>query len=180
MPTCEEHAQNLKKIFAVLDKITEKWGRKVKINSAYRKKAQNNNNPNAAKNSQHLYGEALDIALWDYPSELSNLYRCIDTMIKNNEITLGQFIWEGGEWTSEKKYPSWIHISLPTRGYTNQYYRAYKCGPVHNPGAGDKEPCTCPGGKVKQCNKMCYVSPEAACFNGSSENPHPVELIPLY
>ena len=102
----------------LLDKIREAYGEPIKINSAYRCQALNNDPAiKGSKTSQHLTGSAADI---DVDSNNKKLWDKIVELIKAGTITVGQLIWEFG--TDE--IPSWIHVSLPNAGKTNNILRA--------------------------------------------------------
>jgi uncharacterized protein YcbK (DUF882 family) len=106
-PTIEQ-ITNLKALAnTVLEPLRIAYGKPIYVNSGFRSEAVNNK-VGGSKTSQHLLGQAADIAcennqlLWDTALKL----------IDNGTITVGQLI-------NEKKL-SWIHISLPTLHINNQ------------------------------------------------------------
>jgi hypothetical protein len=101
-----EHLIKLKKLANdVLDPIREKYGKPIYVNSGYRC-PKLNTAVNGSKTSQHCKGEAADIRCKGSKAEL---FRLIESMLKNGEIKVGQLIWEYGT----KQEPQWIHVSLP-------------------------------------------------------------------
>lgn len=114
IPT-EEHLNNIKKLAnTILDPIREKLGKPIIINSGYRSK-QLNEAVNGSKTSQHCKGQAADIKCKGSKAEL---FRLIESMIRNKEITVGQLIWEYGT----KEEPQWVHISMPYTKVNNILY----------------------------------------------------------
>jgi hypothetical protein len=102
----------------ILDKIREAYGEPIKINSAYRCQALNDDPAiKGSKTSQHVTGSAADI---DVDSNNKKLWDKIVELIKAETITVGQLIWEFGT----DRIPSWIHVSLPNAGKTNEILRA--------------------------------------------------------
>ena len=89
----------------VLQPIRNKYGKPIKVNSAYRCQKLNTK-VGGAKNSDHLYGAAADIKAGDGNNR--RLFDLIHSMIKNGELNCRQLIWEYGTRTS----PQWIHISI--------------------------------------------------------------------
>lgn len=104
---------NLKKLCVeVLQPIRDKYGFPILVSSGYRS-PELNKAVGGVSSSQHLKGEACDISNKDKTKNLE-LFNLIVKMIKENEIVIGQLIWEtGGEKTKYKNYPKWLHISLP-------------------------------------------------------------------
>ena len=72
-----------------------------------------------SKTSQHLLGSATDIQIFDKKLNNKDLFDIIVSMVKNNEIQVGQVIWEFGE-----TEPNWVHVSLPTSRHRNEIMRA--------------------------------------------------------
>ncbi len=102
----------------ILQPIRDKYGKPIRINSGYRCEKLNKQ-VGGSKTSQHMTGEAADIETIN-GSNNSKLFNLIKSMIENNEIEVGQLIWEYGS----KKDPNWVHVSLPTKYKKNQilYY----------------------------------------------------------
>lgn len=97
--------ENLKKLCVdILQPIRDKYGKPIYINSGYRN-PQLNRVVGGSQSSQHITGSAADIDT----NNNRELWDMIVKMIKSNEITVGQLIWEKGD----SNAPDWIHISLP-------------------------------------------------------------------
>lgn len=97
----EEQKQNLIKLAKeILQPIRDKFNKPITITSGFRSEKLNKA-VRGSKTSQHLKGEAVDII----SSNNKELWNLIVSMIKNNEIEVGQLI--------NEKNLSWIHISLP-------------------------------------------------------------------
>ena len=115
----EREIENLSHLAVnILQKIRDKYGKPIKINSGYRS-PKVNAAVGGAKTSQHLDGAAADIKSMD--GDNAKLFRLIQDMIKKGELTCGQLIWELGN----KKQPKWIHISLPDTKHKNQVLYLY-------------------------------------------------------
>ena len=115
--------KNLQKLAStILDKIRSKYGHVIIVINAFRSKDVNEG-VGGAKNSQHRKGEAADIQTKNNV-ENGKLFKLIERMILNGEITVGQLIWEYGDC----KNPEWIHVSLPTSQKTNDLLRAKRDG----------------------------------------------------
>jgi uncharacterized protein YcbK (DUF882 family) len=111
----EEHKQNLQRLAnEILDPIREKFGKPICINSGYRG-PKLNAAVKGSKTSQHCNGAAADIRCKGSKAEL---FKLIESMIKNGEIKVGQLIWEYGT----KQEPQWIHVSLPYTKVNNILY----------------------------------------------------------
>ena len=114
----QREIENLEKLATkILQPIRDKYGKSIKVTSGYRSPSVNSA-IGGVKTSQHLGGEAADIFVGE---DNAKLFRLIQSMIKNGEITVGQLIWEGGT----KTQPRWIHISLPTSRLKNQILYIY-------------------------------------------------------
>lgn len=103
-PTAYERENIIRLVKDILQPIRNKYGKAITVTSGYRSPVLNRY-VKGSSTSQHLKGEAADITSTDN----KKLWDIIVDMINNNEITVGQLIWEKGT----KKCPSWIHISLP-------------------------------------------------------------------
>ena len=115
----ESQIENLKLLAQyVLEPIREKIGCPLFISSGYRSEKLNAL-VGGSKTSQHLLGSAADIQIFDKKLTNTDLFNIIVSMVKNNEIQVGQVIWEFGE-----TEPNWIHISLPTSRHRNEVLRA--------------------------------------------------------
>lgn len=90
----------------VLDKIRERWGRPVYINSGYRSEALNRA-VGGTKTSQHRFGEAADITTGS-PGGNAELFTLIQRMRADGEIDFDQLI-------DEKSF-AWVHISYKRAG----------------------------------------------------------------
>lgn len=108
-PTVEA-AANLTRLMDLLDKVRERWGEPIHVNSGYRSEALNRRVGGAAS-SQHLKGEAADITVGS-PIKNKSLFANIVEMQANGEIEFDQLI-------DERDY-SWIHISLKQTNNRNQ------------------------------------------------------------
>lgn len=108
-PTAE-HIENLKILgVEVYDKIYERFDGNVKINSSYRTPALNKK-VGGADNSQHMVGQAIDIAGINGVSN-SQIYH----YVKEN-LTFHQLIWEKGNNIN----PQWVHVGYRTNGNNSQ------------------------------------------------------------
>lgn len=91
---------------AVLDKIRERWGRPIRVNSGYRSDALNAA-VGGSKTSQHRFGQAADITTGSV-AENAKLFALIIELQAKGEITFDQLI-------DECNY-AWIHVSYRTDG----------------------------------------------------------------
>lgn len=90
---------NLQNLAVLLQKIRDRFGVALHVNSGYRCKALNDV-IGGASNSDHLYGAAADITCYDNRA----LWDTIIDMIKSGEIECRQAIYEYGG--------RWVHISI--------------------------------------------------------------------
>ena len=95
----------------VFEPIRAHLSRPIKINSGYRSLAVNKR-LGGAKNSQHCFGEAMDLDIQD---------RSVFDWIKDN-VNFDQLIYEHGNDTA----PDWIHVSYRKGRNRNQVLRAIK------------------------------------------------------
>ena len=119
-PTAEAHGINnnpsawhltmLRELATLLEKIRERWKKPIYVNSGYRCK-ELNKLVGGSPTSQHVKGQAADITTHSREGN-KQLFLLIATMIKNQEIEVGQLI-------DEKDF-SWIHISTPHLIKNNQ------------------------------------------------------------
>ena len=115
----ESQIENLKLLAQyILEPIREKNGCPLFISSGYRSE-KINTLVGGSKTSQHLLGSAADIQIFDKKLNNKDLFDIIVSMVKNNEIQVGQVIWEFGE-----TEPNWVHVSLPTSRHRNEIMRA--------------------------------------------------------
>lgn len=103
----ESVKSQLIKLANLLQKIRDKYGYPIYVNSGYRC-SDLNKAVGGSKTSQHMNGEAADICATEGRTN-SHLFSVIKGMIDNGEIKVGQLIWEYGT----KKEPNWVHVSLP-------------------------------------------------------------------
>ena len=116
----EKEIENLKRLANdILQPIRDKWKKSIFVNSGFRCE-ELNTKVGGSKTSQHRKGEAADIEVAN--SNNAKLFNMIKGMIENNEIEVGQLIWEYGT----KKEPNWIHVSLPMPHKKNQILYFYK------------------------------------------------------
>jgi len=105
-----EHIENLKILGTeVYDKIYERFGGNVKVNSSYRTPALNKA-VGGEPTSQHMVGQAIDI---DGINGVSNSQ--IYYYVKEN-LTFHQLIWEKGN----NLNPAWVHVGYRTNGRNSQ------------------------------------------------------------
>ena len=115
----QDHIENLKLLCEyVLEPIREKIGCPLVISSGYRSEKVNAL-VGGSKTSQHILGQAADIQIFDKTKTNTDLFNTIVEMVKNNELQVGQVIWEFGE-----DIPNWVHMSLPTSRRRNEIMRA--------------------------------------------------------
>ena len=111
----EEPKKNLIQLIKnILQPVRDKFNHPITVNSGFRS-INLNKAVGGVATSQHLKGEAADITSHDN----KKLWDLFVSMIKNNEIEVGQLIWEKGN----SKAPKWIHVSLPTKKHKNQILR---------------------------------------------------------
>ena len=115
----QDHIENLKLLAQyVLEPIREKIGCPLVISSGFRSEKVNAL-VGGSKTSQHILGQAADIQIFDKTKTNKDLFETIVSMVKNNELQVGQVIWEFGE-----TEPNWVHVSLPTSRHRNEIMRA--------------------------------------------------------
>lgn len=90
----------------VLDKIRERWGQPIHVNSGYRSEALNTAVA-GSKTSQHRFGEAADITTGS-PGDNEKLFALIQQMRASGEIDFDQLI--------DEKAFAWVHISYKRTG----------------------------------------------------------------
>ena len=112
----QDHIENLKLLCE--EPIREKIGCPLFISSGFRSEKVNAL-VGGSKTSQHILGQAADIQIFDKTKTNTDLFNTIVEMVKNNELQVGQVIWEFGE-----DIPNWIHVSLPTSRHRNEIMRA--------------------------------------------------------
>lgn len=106
----EKELDNLKRLAnEVLQPIRDKWGRAIIVTSGFRSEKVNKA-VGGVKTSQHRLGEAADLKIGS-KSQNKALFNFILDMIQKGEIKVGQLI-------DEYNY-SWVHVSLPREGKTN-------------------------------------------------------------
>lgn|SRR5574344_320874 len=106
----------IKELAELLQKIRDKYGFPIHVNSGYRCLALNNA-VGGSKTSQHVVGQAADIVATGGRTNAC-LFSVIKSMIDSGEIRVGQLIWEYGT----KKEPNWVHVSLPYSKVNNILY----------------------------------------------------------
>lgn len=106
-----EVVDNLNQLGLLLDRIREKLGMPMNVSSGYRSEKLNTK-VKGSKTSDHKWGGAADCTCKD--NKL--LFDTVKQMIEDNEITIGQLIWEYGT----KKKPDWVHISITSEKHKNQ------------------------------------------------------------
>lgn len=110
-----EHEENLKAIAgAIFEPLRVNFGKPIYVSSGYRSEAVNAAlGETAARKSQHLTGEALDLDQDGQDTGVSN--REVFLWIRDN-LPFDQLIWEFGDDTN----PQWVHVSYtqdrPRRG----------------------------------------------------------------
>lgn len=106
----EKELDNLKRLAnEVLQPIRDKWGRAIIVTSGFRSEKVNKA-VGGVKTSQHRLGEAADLKIGS-KSQNKAMFNFILDMIQKGEIKVGQLI-------DEYNY-SWVHVSLPREGKTN-------------------------------------------------------------
>lgn len=108
-PNEKEKANLVRLVLEILQPIRDKWGRPIVVTSGFRSEAVNKA-VGGTRNSQHRLGEAADIKIGS-KSQNKALFNFILDMIQKGEIKVGQLIDEYGY--------SWVHVSLPRVGKTN-------------------------------------------------------------
>ena len=108
--------EHIKELAELLQKIRDKYGYPINVNSGYRCLALNNA-VGGSKTSQHVIGQAADIVATGGRTN-AHLFNVIKEMIDSGEIQVGQLIWEYGT----KQEPNWVHVSLPYSKVNNILY----------------------------------------------------------
>lgn len=108
-PNEKEVAELLKLAVKILQPIRDKWGSPIVVTSGFRSEAVNKA-VGGVKTSQHRLGQAADIKVGS-KAQNKALFNFILKMVNNGEIKVGQLIDEYGY--------SWVHVSLPREGKTN-------------------------------------------------------------
>lgn len=131
----------------------------IHINQAYRTPSENDDNPNAVANSQHMYGQAADIRMEDANREhLLRLAQIILELESQTGFEYDQLILEGVDKGKmpNKTVPGWLHISFKknNKGQSNREYSS-----------GNKLGYTTDEGKIPGTNriklgKFTKVNPE--------------------
>jgi hypothetical protein len=121
IPNAAEKQNLITLATTILDKVREKYGKPIWVESGFRCEDVNKA-VKGATNSQHKTGSAADIYAMDMVHNAPIFWAAYD-LIQSGEITVGQLIWEFGT----NKQPGWVHISLPNRvsGKTNEFLRYY-------------------------------------------------------
>ena len=112
----ESMMKHIKELAELLQKIRDKYGYPIHVNSGYRCLALNNV-VGGSKTSQHVIGQAADIVATGGRTN-AHLFNVIKGMIASGEIQVGQLIWEYGT----KQEPNWVHVSLPYSKVNNILY----------------------------------------------------------
>ena len=102
----ESMMKHIKELAELLQKIRDKYGYPIHVNSGYRCLALNN-----------VIGQAADIVATGGRTN-AHLFNVIKGMIASGEIQVGQLIWEYGT----KQEPNWVHVSLPYSKVNNILY----------------------------------------------------------
>ncbi len=93
----------------ILDPIRDHVGRPIRVNSGYRSPALNAATPGASKTSQHVLGQAADIAIvGGSEADLWALWRWIGW---ESGLSFGQVIFEDAR-PDDPTGGAWIHVSL--------------------------------------------------------------------
>ena len=108
-PTPEEKEKLIQLAKTILQPIRDRWGSAIVITSGFRSDAVNKA-VGGVKTSQHRKGEAADIKIGS-KAQNKALFNLIYKMVKVGDIKVGQLIDEYGY--------SWVHVSLPREGKTN-------------------------------------------------------------
>ena len=99
------HLDNMKALAgAIFDPLRVNFGRPIHVSSGYRSPALNAAMEGAARKSQHLEGEALDLDQDGFNTGVTN--RDVFLWIRDN-LPFDQLIWELGDDVS----PKWVHVS---------------------------------------------------------------------
>lgn len=108
-PNEKEVTELIKLVTLILQPIRDKWGAPIVVTSGFRSEAVNKA-VGGVKTSQHRLGQAADIKIGS-KAQNKALFNFIYDMIRKGEIKVGQLIDEYGY--------SWVHVSLPREGKTN-------------------------------------------------------------
>jgi uncharacterized protein YcbK (DUF882 family) len=108
----------LRVICAGLEVVREAWGGPLRVISGFRtveyNEARRRQSAGVAKNSQHIYGRAADVApLFATPSEVDRLHRLTLSLYRDGKLPM-----LGGLGI----YPGWIHFDIrPNTGHLAQW-----------------------------------------------------------
>lgn len=121
IPNATEKQNLITLATTILDKVREKYGKPIWVESGFRCEKVNTAVKGKA-GSQHKTGSAADLYAMDMVHNAPIFWAAYD-LIQSGEITVGQLIWEFGT----NKQPGWVHISLPNRanGITNEFLCYY-------------------------------------------------------
>ena len=126
----QQHQANLSELCrTILEPLCDRIGETVHVDSGYRSPELNNSLEDSSPTSQHMRGEAADLDRGD--SLNREVFDTLYSMIEEGTITVGQLIWEKGQWddinfyethslrtgvtTTAESYPGWVHVSLGTK-----------------------------------------------------------------
>ena len=98
----------------VLDPVREAFGGPIVVNSGYRCE-RHNRDVGGVRNSQHLRGEAADIAPAGFKIQDSG-FRIQDSRFKTELERLKQIIIENGRFDQLIVYPRFLHVSYKRNG----------------------------------------------------------------
>jgi zinc D-Ala-D-Ala carboxypeptidase len=113
IPT-EEHLKAMRLVAEkVFEPLRKAFNKPLTISSFYRS-PKLNKSIGGSETSQHCKGEAIDIDMGDFNSDIFH-------WIKNN-LVFDQLIYEFGD----TKNPSWVHVSYSENGNRKQILRAIK------------------------------------------------------
>ena len=115
-PFARENIESL--VRNVLDPVREKLGKPIQVNSGYRCKS-HNEAVGGVRNSQHLAGEAADIA--------PDGFKVQDSGFKTELERLKQLIVENGKFDQLITYPTFLHVSYKRNG-GNRHQKLRKGG----------------------------------------------------
>lgn len=115
-----EHVANLQRLAAaIFEPIRLHFGVPIYVSSGYRSAALNAVTPNAARVSQHLLGQALDLDQDGRDTGVRNVdvFEYIRTA-----LPFDQLIWEYGD----DDNPDWVHVSYRATRRRGEILRAYR------------------------------------------------------
>lgn len=125
-PTKEQADNLVRLVDNTLDKIREKYGKPIVVDSGFRC-SKLNKAVGGSTSSQHMKGEAADIRSLN--DDWEENYKILQTVLNNKEIPFDQMICEYPIKTKDGRLlPNWVHVSYSKDRQRRQVLVAKKSG----------------------------------------------------